>query len=63
MCQAEVARLLDSKGNAEFKGRRMKLSLELLEGAEQGNFVLCAGGLAIEKISRERACQLGYESK
>jgi hydrogenase expression/formation protein HypC len=55
MCQATIARILDVKGKralAEFQNKKTELNIELLPDVKKGDYVLFAGGVAIEKVEK-----------
>ena len=56
MCQAAVARILGVKGKtalAEFQHKTTELNIELLTDVKKGDYVLFAGGVAIEKTEKQ----------
>ncbi|MFH1978338.1 MAG: HypC/HybG/HupF family hydrogenase formation chaperone [Candidatus Aenigmatarchaeota archaeon] len=56
MCQVTTARILESDGKkaiAKFKDKKIELNVELVQGLKSGDYVIFAGGVAIEKIEKE----------
>lgn len=55
MCQANVAKVLEVKGKKaiiEFKNKKTEVNTELLKDVKKGDYVLFAGGVAIEKTEK-----------
>jgi hydrogenase expression/formation protein HypC len=60
MCLGVPVKIIEKKereGIAEFKGVKRRISLELLDQVEVGDYVILHAGFAIQRLDRREALQ------
>jgi hydrogenase expression/formation protein HypC len=60
MCLGVPVKIIEKKGKegiAEFKGVKRRISLELVEEAKVGDYVILHAGFAIQRLDKEDALE------